>query len=100
MESVPIIIVIKQYLLVTLFAFWGGVAHAIQNVKKAGWKGWMSFVSDVIVCVFFGNVFYQVGLLVEPTYAIVFTSLGSFWGAKSFEYLKDWIITSLKANIK
>lgn len=100
MESLPVFIAIKQYLLVTLFAFWGGVAHAIQNVKKAGWKGWVYFVSDVIVCVFFGNVFYQVGLLVEPTYAIVFTSLGSFWGAKSFEYLKDWIITSLKANIK
>lgn len=99
-ETVGVAYVIKTYFLASIFAFFGGVAHAIQNVKKAGWKGWISFSGDIVVCVFFGNVFYQIGMLFEPKYAIVLTSLGSFWGAKSFDYIKDWIITSLRANIK
>lgn len=99
-EGWGIAYIIKTYFLASIFAFFGGIAHAIQNVKKAGWKGWVSFLSDVVVCIFFGNVFYQVGLIVQPEYAIVLTSLGSFWGAKSFEYVKDWVITSLRANVK
>lgn len=99
-ESLGIMYIVKTYFLASIFAFFGGVAHAIQNVKKAGWRGWFSFGGDVIVCVFFGNVFYQVGLIIDPKYAIIMTSLGSFWGAKSFEYLKAWILTALKANVK
>lgn len=100
METIPSIIIVKQYLLATIFAFLGGVAHAIQKIKTAGWKGWVSFSGDIFVCIFFGQVFYQVGLLWDPKYAIVLTSLGSFWGAKSFEYLKDWIINAARANLK
>jgi hypothetical protein len=99
-ETIPVVYIVKTYFLASIFAFFGGVAHAIQNVKKAGWKGWFSFLGDIVVCIFFGNVFYQFGLIVEPEYAIVFTSLGSFWGAKSFDYIKDWVLNSLKANIK
>ena len=99
-ETLGILYFIKTYLLASIFAFFGGIAHAIQNVKKAGWRGWVSFGSDVVVCIFFGNVFYQIGLLTEPNYAIIMTSVGSFWGAKSFEYLKEWILNSLKAKLK
>jgi len=99
-ESITFMYIIKTYLIASIFAFFGGVAHAIQNVKKAGWKGWCSFLGDIVVCIFFGNVFYHVGLILNPEYAIILTSLGSFWGAKSFEYVKDWVLNSLKANIK
>lgn len=100
METIPPLLLAKHYLIVTAVAFFGGMANAIQQVKKAGWKGWVSFCSDIVVCIFFGNVFYQIGLLTEPKYAIILTSLGSFWGAKSFEYLKRWVLTSLKANVE
>lgn len=100
METIPGIIIAKHYLIVSLFALFGGIAHAIEKVKKVGWKGWISFFSDVIVCIFFGNIFYQFGVLVEPKYAVILTSLGSFWGAKSFEYLKNWVLISIKANLK
>ena len=99
-ETIPVVYIIKTYLLASIFAFFGGVAHAIQNVKRVGWKGWFSFLGDIVVCIFFGNVFYHVGIIINPEYAIVLTSLGSFWGAKSFEYLKNWALNSLKANIK
>ena len=99
-ETIPVVYIIKTYLLASIFAFFGGVAHAIQNVKRVGWKGWFSFLGDIVVCIFFGNVFYHVGIIINPEYAIVLTSLGSFWGAKSFEYLKYWALNSLKANIK
>lgn len=98
-ESLGIAYLFKTYFFATVVAFFGGVAHAIQQVKKSGWKGWISFTADVFVCIFFGNVFYQIGLIFAPHLAIVLTSLGSFWGAKSFEYLKDWMINSLKSNL-
>ena len=99
-SEITIMYIIKTHFLATIFAFFGGVAHAIQNVKKSGWKGWISFLCDIVVCIFFGNVFYQIGLIIKPEYAIVLTSLGSFWGAKSFDYIRDWVLNSLKANIK
>lgn len=92
--------IIKTYALATIMGLLGGVAHAIQEVKKSGWKGWVSFSGDVIVCVFFGQVFYQVGILFSPEKAIILTSLGAFWGAKSFDYLKEWVINSIRANTK
>lgn len=95
-----IFLVTKSYVIATFLGLLGAIAHAIQKVKDAGWKGWFSFLGDVVVCVFFGQVFYQLGMKINPEYAVLFTSLGSFWGAKSFDYLKDWIITSLKANTK
>ena len=40
-EGWGIAYIIKTYFLASIFAFFGGIAHAIQNVKKAGWKGWV-----------------------------------------------------------
>ena len=99
-ESLGILYIIKTYLVASIFAFLGGLAHAIQSVKRTGWRGWISFVSDILVCIFFGNVFYQIGLIVKPEYAIIMTSLGSFWGAKSFEYLKEWMVATVNIKIK
>lgn len=98
-ESFGIAYIIKTYMLATVVAFVGGLAHAIEAVKRQGWKGWVNFTSDIFVCIFFGNVFYQFGLLFAPHLAIILTSLGSFWGAKSFEYLKLWLIKSIQANV-
>lgn len=98
-ESIGLAYILKTYLLATIVAFFGGLAHAIEVVKHSGWKGWVSFWADIFVCIFFGNVFYQLGLLFAPHMAIIFTSLGSFWGAKSFEYLKLWLIKSIQANV-
>lgn len=98
--GVGIIMATKGYITATLMGIFGGIAHAIQEVKKQGWKGWISFASDVIVCVFFGQIFYQIGLLFYPKEAIILTSLGSFWGAKSFDYLRVWILNSIKSNVK
>jgi len=98
-EQLGIAYIVKTYFFATIVAFFGGLAHAIQVVKSSGWKGWVSFFADVFVCIFFGNIFYQIGLLYFPHQAIILTSLGSFWGAKSFEYLKVWIIKSLQSNL-
>lgn len=98
-ESIGIMYVLKTYFLATFVAFFGGLAHAIEVVKRQGWRGWISFMADVFVCIFFGNVFYQMGLIFAPKMAVVLTSLGSFWGAKSFDYLKVWIIKSIQSNL-
>lgn len=97
--SVGGFILLKKYFFVTLVAFFGGLAHAIETVKRQGWRGWVSFWSDVVVCIFFGHIFFQVSQIVNPEYHVLFTSLGAFWGVKSFDYLKGWFIKSLQANL-
>jgi len=93
-------ILAKNYVIATGVAIAGGIAHAIEQVRHAGWKGWVNFLGDIFVCVFFGHVFFQIALHLNPDYAVIFTSLGSFWGVKSFDYLKVWFIKSLEAIIK
>lgn len=97
-EGIGIFFAVKSYFVATLLGILGAVAHAIQAVKRQGWKGWFSFFGDVAVCIFFGQVFYQVGILWSPEKAIILTSLGSFWGAKSFDYIKGYVIKSVQAN--
>ena len=98
-ESLGLMYIFKTYLLATLIGLFGGIAHAIEVVKEKGWKGWISFFADVFVCIFFGQIFYQFGLLYAPHMAVILTSLGSFWGAKSFDYMKVWIVRSLQSNL-
>lgn len=94
------IVLIKKYGIVFLAALFGAVAHALDEIRKSGWKGWFSFSSDIIVCSFVGYAFYHFSQIVYPDVSIFATSIGSFWGTKGFSYLKDWFINSIKANIK
>lgn len=99
--QIGLILVAKKYLLVCFSATAGALAHALEKVKTMGWKGWVSFFSDMFVCIFFGTVFAQLTVLTgHADYQVIATSLGSYWGAKSFEYAKLWLLNSLKANIK
>lgn len=89
----------KTHIVAFLASLIGAMAHAFERVRANGWVGWLSFTTDIFVCIFFGHVFYQIALISMPEYAIIATSLGAFWGPKSFEYLKTWLIKSLQANI-
>lgn len=94
------LVVFKQFFIAFAAALAGALAHALTEVRKNGWKGWVSFLSDTFVCVFFGFIFHQIGVLVAPEQATVFTALGAFWGTESFRYLKSWLVKSLQANIR
>jgi len=89
----------KQTILAIAAALTGALAHALTEVRKDGWKGWVNFLSDTFVCVFFGFVFHQIGSVVSPEQTTVFTALGAFWGTESFKYLRNWVIKSLQANL-
>lgn len=91
---------IKTHSVAFLASVIGAIAHAFERIRANGWVGWFSFTADIFVCVFFGNVFYQITSISMPEYAIIATSLGAFWGPKSFDYLKTWLLKSLKANIE
>lgn len=99
-QTIVMTVLLKKYGLVFLAGCSGALAHALESVKTAGWKGWLSFVTDIIVCTFFGAVFFQAFSIIDPNYAIFATSLGSYWGTASFKYLKEWLLKSLEANIK
>lgn len=94
------IFALKKYTPFLIAALFGAIAHAVEKVKLVGWKGWMSFISDLIVCSFVGYTFFQMSLLFNPDYAIIATSIGSYWGTKGFNLMKDWFINSVKANLK
>lgn len=97
-EIIPILI-IKKYAVVMIAAMFGATAHALEEVKKVGWKGWFSFIIDIVVCSFVGYIFYHMTLLINPEYSVFATSIGSYWGTKGFKFAKDWFINSLKANL-
>lgn len=89
----------KQFFIVFFAAVAGALSHALNEVRTNGWKGWLNFASDTFICVFFGFVFHQLGIVIAPEKAIIFTALGSFWGTESFKYLRNWFIKSLQANL-
>lgn len=89
----------KKLFIVLGAALSGALAHALTEVRKNGWKGWVNFLSDTFVCVFFGFVFHQVGVLISPEQSTIFTALGAFWGTESFKYLRNWLVNSLQANL-
>lgn len=93
-------LLIKKYTLVTVSVLFGATAHALEEIRKFGWKGWIYFLSDVFVCSFIGWTFYHLAQLTYPDYTFLACSVGSFWGTKAFNYVKDWLLNSLKANIK
>lgn len=88
-QAMPKLIVIGA----TMF---GAVAHAIEEVRKSGWKGWLSFTSDIFVCSFVGWVFFHVlSLTGYHEYAIIGSSIGSYWGTKGFVKIRDLFLDSI-----
>lgn len=76
----------------TLF---GAVAHALEEVRKNGWKGWFMFGSDIFVCSFVGWLFFHAIALISTDVAIVGSSIGSYWGTKGFVKIRDWFFESI-----
>lgn len=96
-------IFMKKYLIATIATMFGALAHALETVKKNGWKGWLSFFSDMIVCSFVGFTFFHLAELIYPDKQqalVLFTSLGSYWGTKGFVLIREWVVNAVRANIK
>jgi hypothetical protein len=94
---------LKSYLPVVLAALFGATAHALEEIKKVGWKGWASFIIDLVICSFVGYTFFHLALFVNPEnpqYAVFATSIGSYWGTRGFRFVKQWFINGLKPFIK
>jgi hypothetical protein len=94
------LLAIKKYIPVIAAALFGAVAHALEEIKTVGWRGWVGFITDIIICSFVGYAFYHMTLVIKPDYAVISTSLGSYWGTRGMRYIKNWFINSIKANIK
>ena len=99
-----LVLIIKTFMIkygpIVAATLFGAVAHACEEVRKTGWKGWFSFISDLLVCSFVGYSFFHLSILIYPAASIIFTSLGSYWGTKGYVLIKNWVINSIKANIK
>ncbi len=97
--TTDLILIIKHALptLAAVFAtLFGAFAHAVEEVRKAGWKGWGKFLSDILVCSFVGWVFFHVFLLWGMNdYAIIGSSIGSYWGTKGFIKIRDLFLDSI-----
>lgn len=97
-EYNPLYSIIKQLFpaIVTASAIlFGALAHAFDRIRNHGWKGWLSFFSDIIVCSFVGWVFFHAMLVISPDLAIVGCSIGSYWGTRGFAFVRDWFIESV-----
>jgi hypothetical protein len=77
----------------------GALAHAFDEIRKKGWKGWFSFISDMVICAFAGFIFFQIAQVTYPQYTFLYCSLGSFWGTKGFKYIYEWFVESLRVIV-
>jgi len=100
MNEQAFIILIKTYAPAIIATLFGALAHALENIRNSGWKGWFSLSSDIIVCSFVGYSFFHLAQLIYPDAYIIFTSVGSYWGTKGYVLIKDWFVNSIKANVK
>ena len=93
----------KKYLIATLATLFGALVHSFETIKNNGWKGWFPFIYDMSACSFTGFTFFHLAQIVLPgsqQALIIFTSVGSYWGTKGFVFAREWVINSIKANIK
>lgn len=95
-----IVELLKDYAVFIFAVLLGAVAHALEKIKSSGWKGFFYLSSDVVVCSFVGFLFYHFAMGFYPDGAIVACSIGSFWGTKGFNFIRDIVINAVKANIK
>ena len=98
MKEEIIIMHLKTYIpaLAAVFAtLFGAFAHALEDVRKNGWKGMFYFASDVFVCCFIGWLFFHAVSFVNPDYAVLGSSIGSYWGTKGFVKIRDLFFDTL-----
>lgn len=90
---------LKLFLLPVIAVLFGATAHALERVRKVGWRGWVDMITDIIICSFMGFTFYHLTSIIYPSLAILSCSIGSYWGTKGFVFLKNALITTLQANL-
>jgi hypothetical protein len=93
----------KKYFIATVATMFGALAHSFESIKKNGWTGWFSFLSDMIMCSFTGFTFFHLAPIIFPDSQqalIICTSLGSYWGTKGFVLIREWFTNAIKANIR
>jgi len=95
-----ILFTLKSEIVTTLAVFFGGIAHALDQVRRFSWKGWIIFTSDVFVSVFIGYFFFQVAVLFNPSYGLLAAMFGTFTGTHGFNAIKDAIFSALRSIIK
>ncbi len=91
---------LKIYGVAIVATVFGALAHAFNEVSKAGWKGWLNFITDLVVCSFVGWIFFHLACIEFPQYAVLACSIGSFWGTKGFNFARDMILKSIKTNLE
>lgn len=92
-----IAITFKGYLLPAFAILTGSIAHALQEVKKKGWKGWASLIADIFIAMVAGNVLYQFILIWNPEYSVFSAAIGGYLGPNSVKFLVH-VIKSYKTN--
>ena len=97
---VSILISLKGELVATLAVVFGGIAHALDQVRRYSWKGWVVFLSDIFVSIFIGYFFFQVAVLFNPSYGLLAAMFGTFTGTHGFNAIKEAVFSALRSIIK
>ena len=95
-----ILMSIKTELITTLAVFFGGIAHALDQVRRYSWKGWVVFMSDAFVSMFVGYFFYEVAMVFSPSYGLLAAMFGTFTGTHGFNAIKEAVFSALRSIIK
>lgn len=94
------LVAFKAEIIATLAVITGGIAHALDQIRRFSWKGWIVFFSDAFVSMFIGYFFYQLATLFSPDYALIAAMFGTFTGTHGFNAIKDAVLSALRSLIK
>lgn len=78
----------------------GGFVGAIKKVLNVGWKGWVWFLSSMILNVFVGLVAYLLAIQNELSglYPIIIALVFGFVGEKGGDIIMNMVIDYLKVK--
>ena len=95
-----LLIAFKAEIIPTIAVVVGGIAHALDQIRRFSWKGWIVFCSDAFISMFIGYFFYQLAVLFSPDYALIAAMFGTFTGTHGFNAIKDAVLSALRTLIK
>lgn len=95
-ESAPLVTVAsKKYFILAGVILFGAIAHAIEDTKKHGWKGFGWFVANVFVAGFVGMMFAHLASLVSVEWMYAAGGVGGYMGPAAFKYVRSATLSRL-----
>lgn len=85
----------KKYFILAGVIMFGAIAHAIEDTKKHGWKGFGWFIANTFVAGFVGMMFAHVASMISVDWMYAAGGVGGYMGPAAFKYVRSATLSRL-----